>query len=154
MFNILELNTTVDELKPVNEAITKEFEEKRPTEASSPSSTELPKESHANSKKDLSLTKEVEVPPIINDPSPKLNRTFRKKVPLQEKQTLPDAGNLNTTTVFLRTNTTTIPTLTVNNVTEEVFDAITEEPRKANRKRILTTEKKNAYPYYLGRVIG
>lgn len=143
MFNILELNATVDELKPVNEAITKDFEEKRPTEASPPSSSE----SHVNSKKDLSLTKEVEVPPVINDPSPKLNRTFRKMVPLMEKQNVSAAGNLDTTTEFL------ISTI-VNNVTEDAFEAVTEEPKKPNRKRILTSEKKNGYPYYLGRVIG
>lgn len=153
MFNIIELNATIDEMKPVNEAITKDFEEKRPTVAyPSQTSPELPKESHVNTKKDLSLTKEVEAPPVVNDPSLKLNRTFRKMVTLEEKQksgVLSEAGNIDTTTV---SNTFEISTNAT--VTEEVFDAVTEEPKKLNRKRVLTSEKKNAYPYYLGRVIG
>lgn len=161
MFNIVELNATVDELRPVNEAITKNFEEKQPTEVPATSTSELPKETQVKTnKKDLSLTKEVEAPPVVNDPSPKLNRTFRKMVPLAEKQTigkLSEAGNLDTTTVkpheIVSPNVSTVPTL-IANTTEELFDAITEEPKKPNRKRILGHEKKNPYPYYLGRVLG
>lgn len=156
MFNIVELNATVDELKPINEAITKDFE------ISPLSSTEPPTEIHVNSKKDLSLTKEVEAAPIINDPSPKLNRTFRKMVPLVEKQNFSaqtETGNLDTTTVYnvsevFKDSGSTFATPIVSNVTEEVFDAITEEPKKVNRKRVLHSEKKSNYPYYLGRVIG
>lgn len=156
MFNIVELNATVDELKPINEAITKDIE------VLPPSSTEFPAEVHVNSKKDLSLTKEVEAAPIINDPSPKLNRTFRKMVPLVETQNFnakTESGNLDTTTVnnvseAFKDGSSTFATPIVGNVTEEVFDGITEEPKKVNRKRVLISEKKSNYPYNIGRVLG
>lgn len=152
MFNIVELNATVDELKPINEAITKDFE------ASPPSSTEPSKENHVNSKKDLSLTKEVEIAPVINDPSLKLNRTFRKMVVSVEKQNFSiqtATSNLVTTTMDIsKPIVSTFSTPIHSNVTEEEFDGITEEPKKPNRKRVLSNEKKNGYPYYIGRVLG
>lgn len=161
MFNVIELNATEDELKPINEA-TMDFEP-----SPSVSTTEASKENHVNTKKDLALTKEVETAPIINDPSPTLNRTFRKMVPpLVAKQNFTaqtDAGNLVTTTAAANVNDEALKgnvsmivatSMDVNNVTEEVFDAIIEEPKKPNRKRVLNSENKNHYPYYLGRVLG
>lgn len=155
MFNVIELNATVDELKPINEAITKDFD------VSPSSSTESSKEIHVNSK-DLSLTKEVEAAPIVNDPSPKLNRTFRKMMPLvatQNFSTQTETGNLNATTVnnvkeVSKDNVSMFSTSVISSTTEEAFDAVTEEPKKLNKKRVLISEKKDKYPYNLGRVLG
>lgn len=155
MFNIIELNTTVDELKPINEAtIAKNLE------PSSPSSTEATKEDHLiNNKHDFSsLTKEIEIVPVVNDPSPKLNRTFRKMVPLIEKENFSEqinAGNLDNMSDRVSTPTTTATIPNLSNITEEVFDAITEEPKQVNRKRVIfNSDKKNKYPHHLGRVLG
>lgn len=163
MFNIVELNTTAEELKPVNEEITKDIEEKPRTETSAIQTTVTPKGNEGTATNViLSLTKEVELPPIVMDPSLKLNRTFRKMVPSIEKLNTTESktGNLNTTIVRIVkavvSSTTTNPPSSVPPIssTEQPLQPIPEEPKKPNRKRILFPETKNSYPSYLGRVVG